>query len=123
MDTKPSRFELRLPADLAAAIDAWRRSQPDIPDRAEAARRLMRTGLSAHDAREAAKHSAPPPPDKIGDDEKGVASTDTLGGSQDVRHAPPRPPQSAVRSRAFVATQEVTPRFKTGKLPIPPRRL
>ena len=42
---KPTRFELRLPASMAAAIDAWRRQQVDLPNRAEAARRLIELGL------------------------------------------------------------------------------
>ena len=46
-DRKPTRFELRLPAELGDEIDAWRRSQPDLPPRAEAARRLIEAGLRA----------------------------------------------------------------------------
>jgi hypothetical protein len=45
MDQKPTRFELRLPPDLGAGIDEWRRHQPDLPNRAEAARRLIEAGL------------------------------------------------------------------------------
>ena len=47
MERKPTRFELRLPPELADQIDAWRRSQPDLPPRAEAARRLIEVGLKA----------------------------------------------------------------------------
>src|SRR4051812_34628873 len=42
---KPSRFEIRLPPDLEDRIDEWRRAQPDLPPRAEAARRLIEAGL------------------------------------------------------------------------------
>jgi hypothetical protein len=44
---KPSRFELRLPAELSDEIDRWRREQPDLPPRAEAGRRLIELGLKA----------------------------------------------------------------------------
>jgi hypothetical protein len=47
MERKPSRFELRLPPELGDEIDDWRRKQPDIPPRAEAARRLIEFGLKA----------------------------------------------------------------------------
>lgn len=46
MERKATRFELRLPAELGDAIDLWRRSQPDLPNRAEAARRLIEMGLA-----------------------------------------------------------------------------
>jgi metal-responsive CopG/Arc/MetJ family transcriptional regulator len=45
MERKPTRFELRLPPELGDEIDDWRRKQPDIPSRAEAARRLIEIGL------------------------------------------------------------------------------
>lgn len=47
MERKPTRFEIRLPPELADGIDAWRRQQPDLPARAEAARRLIEVGLNA----------------------------------------------------------------------------
>ncbi len=47
MERKPTRFELRLPPELGDEIDAWRRQQPDLPPRAEAARRLIELGLQA----------------------------------------------------------------------------
>ncbi len=47
MDRKPTRFELRLPPELGDEIDQWRRQQPDLPSRAEAARRLIEAGLKA----------------------------------------------------------------------------
>jgi hypothetical protein len=53
---KPSRFELRLPPELGDEIDSWRRQQPDLPPRAEAARRLIELGL------EATKGAAAPTP-------------------------------------------------------------
>lgn len=49
-EAKPTRFELRLPVELGAAIDDWRRQQPDLPPRAEAARRLIEIGLSKADS-------------------------------------------------------------------------
>jgi hypothetical protein len=51
------RFELRLPAELAEGIDRWRREQPDLPNRAEAARRLIELGLAS------IALNAPPPPE------------------------------------------------------------
>jgi hypothetical protein len=42
----PVRFELRLYGDLGAAIDDWRRAQPDLPSKNEAIRRLVELGLS-----------------------------------------------------------------------------
>jgi len=48
MERKPSRFELRLPPELADQIDGWRRDVPTIPPRAEAARRLIEIGLAAY---------------------------------------------------------------------------
>ncbi|MCE2580763.1 hypothetical protein LDL36_20390 [Komagataeibacter sp. FNDCR1] len=47
MEQKPTRFELRLPPALGDQIDEWRRQQPDLPTRAEAARRLIQLGLEA----------------------------------------------------------------------------
>ena len=34
------------PADLLAALDSWRRSQPDLPNRREAIRRLLAIALT-----------------------------------------------------------------------------
>jgi hypothetical protein len=53
------RLEIRLPPDLAARIDRWRRDQPDLPNRAEAARRLIELGLAHVDLA-----SAAPPPER-----------------------------------------------------------
>ena len=36
----------RLQPELLAAIDAWRREQPDLPSRPEALRRLAQSGLA-----------------------------------------------------------------------------
>lgn len=33
--------------DIRAALDEWRRAQPDLPSRAEALRRLVRLALDA----------------------------------------------------------------------------
>jgi hypothetical protein len=52
------RLNLSVSKTLLRAIDDWRRVQPDIPARAEAARRLIEQGLDAHrvvDARRAAQ--------------------------------------------------------------------
>ena len=40
-------YTLRLPADFWPLVDAWRRTQPDLPTRAEAVRRLVAAGLGA----------------------------------------------------------------------------
>jgi hypothetical protein len=41
------RVEVRLNAELLAAVDAWRRHEPDLPPRAEAIVRLAAIGLEA----------------------------------------------------------------------------
>jgi len=51
MERKPTRFELRLPPELGDQIDEWRRLQPDLPARAEAARRLIELGLEVSKGR------------------------------------------------------------------------
>jgi len=45
MQEKPIRFEIRLQPGLSIKIDGWRRQQPDLPSRAEAARRLIEIAL------------------------------------------------------------------------------
>jgi hypothetical protein len=45
MERKPIRFELRLSPELADEIDWLRRQLPDLPARAEAARKLIEVGL------------------------------------------------------------------------------
>jgi hypothetical protein len=55
MERTPTRFELRLPPALGDAIDEWRRVQPDLPARAEAARRLIEMGLEVAKAQVAKK--------------------------------------------------------------------
>ncbi len=40
------RLNLALPKSLVRAIDVWRRVQPDIPTRSEAARRLIEASLT-----------------------------------------------------------------------------
>jgi hypothetical protein len=42
---------VRLQPDLAKQIDAWRRTQDDLPGRAEALRRLAEIGLKAKPAK------------------------------------------------------------------------
>ena len=41
----PRLVQLRLPQDLAKAVDDWRRTEDDIPSRSEAMRRLIEKGL------------------------------------------------------------------------------
>jgi hypothetical protein len=40
-------FNMRVPGDTLRRIDEWRRRSPDLPTRAEAARRLIEIGLRA----------------------------------------------------------------------------
>ena len=47
-DTPSTRFEMRAPKTWLARVDDWRRSQPDIPPRAEAIRRLVDETLDKH---------------------------------------------------------------------------
>jgi hypothetical protein len=42
-----ARFEVRLPIDFLKAVDQWRRSQDDLPNRSEAIRRLVEAGIKA----------------------------------------------------------------------------
>jgi len=39
-------FQMRVTDDWLAYIDEWRRSQPDLPSRSEAIRRLVEIGLN-----------------------------------------------------------------------------
>jgi hypothetical protein len=39
------RFEMRVSAELLAAIDAWAHAQPDRPPRATAVKRLIAIGI------------------------------------------------------------------------------
>jgi hypothetical protein len=41
------QFQMRASADFLVRIDEWRRTQPDIPSRAEAIRRLVDIALSS----------------------------------------------------------------------------
>lgn len=43
--TSSERFEMRVPSDWLAKVDDWRRTQDDLPSRAEAIRRLVEKGL------------------------------------------------------------------------------
>ena len=45
MPEKTERFEMRVGSSFLAAIDDWRRKQPDLPSRAEAIRRLVEQAL------------------------------------------------------------------------------
>lgn len=44
-DLKTKRFEMVASERWVAAVDDWRRIQPDLPSRAEAIRRLVEAGL------------------------------------------------------------------------------
>ena len=41
----PVKLALGITEDMEAAIDAWRRQQPDLPSRSEAIRRLVEKAL------------------------------------------------------------------------------
>lgn len=45
MQLYPINYMMRVDQAFLDAIDDWRRTQPDIPSRAEAIRRLVRKGL------------------------------------------------------------------------------
>ncbi len=45
MVPKSERFEMRLDPDLLARVDQWSATQPDVPSRAQAMRRLIEMGL------------------------------------------------------------------------------
>jgi hypothetical protein len=44
---KSERFEMRAAPELLSRIDEWRRVQPDLPNRSQAIRRLIETGLKS----------------------------------------------------------------------------
>ena len=44
---KDKTFQMRVSEDFLRKLDAWRRTQPDLPSRAEAIRRLVDKGLKA----------------------------------------------------------------------------
>jgi len=46
---KPTRLDIYPHPELVSALDRWRRDQPDLPPRAEAARRLIELGLAKSD--------------------------------------------------------------------------
>ena len=43
--TASERYEMRVPAEWLERIDGWRRTQDDLPSRAEAIRRLVDLAL------------------------------------------------------------------------------
>lgn len=49
-DMKTERLEMRAKPEWLAAIDDWRRRQPNIPSRTEAVRQLVELGLQAAQA-------------------------------------------------------------------------
>jgi len=50
------RFEMRATEAWLAAVDDWRRTQPDLPSRGEAIRRLVEQALSHSQPRPAGAH-------------------------------------------------------------------
>ena len=51
-DALPVRFEMRASEKWIAAVDDWRRMQPDIPSRAEAIRRLVTQSVGGKGVRQ-----------------------------------------------------------------------
>ncbi len=49
--TNDKVFQMRATAEFLRRIDDWRRTQPDLPSRAEAVRRLTELGLTASKVR------------------------------------------------------------------------
>lgn len=45
-ELKSIRLQMVIAPSQVAAIDAWRKDQPDLPSRSEAIRRLVELGLS-----------------------------------------------------------------------------
>lgn len=46
-DNEPRRLNIVAPVGWVARVDAWRRTQPDLPNLSEAIRRLVDVGLEA----------------------------------------------------------------------------
>ncbi|TCZ65563.1 hypothetical protein EXY23_05180 [Roseicella aquatilis] len=64
MDTEPKdqRVPVMMSVSEVRTVDAWRRSQDDLPSRSEAIRRLVAAGLgAAPESRTAARKPAPKP--------------------------------------------------------------
>ena len=51
MQQKSERFEMRLEPATLKRVDEWRATQPELPSRAEAIRRLINSGLSKDERR------------------------------------------------------------------------
>ena len=51
-------FQMRASAEWLRRVDDWRRTQPDIPSRAEAIRRLVDAGLQASEAQKMPQRKA-----------------------------------------------------------------
>ena len=45
--SKTERFEMRMDPSLLESLDAWRKTEEDIPSRAEAIRRLVESGIAS----------------------------------------------------------------------------
>lgn len=65
-DNLTERMNLNVSPATIRAIDDWRRVQPDIPSRAEAARALIMRGIEADKAAPGAASKADPAPRKRG---------------------------------------------------------
>jgi metal-responsive CopG/Arc/MetJ family transcriptional regulator len=46
-DQRFERFDMKVPPGFLERLDQWRRKQPDLPNRSEAVRRLVETGIAA----------------------------------------------------------------------------
>jgi hypothetical protein len=54
------RLQIVVDAEFLAAVDGWRRKQPDVPNRSEAIRRMVKiVGRDAAEAERAAKKRPP----------------------------------------------------------------
>jgi hypothetical protein len=53
----PEKFQMRVSPEFLALIDEWRRTQRDLPPRAEAIRRLVAMGTDHRSAQSALAHA------------------------------------------------------------------
>lgn len=61
-ETLSERLNLAVSTSLVREIDDWRRAQPEIPTRAEAARALIRLGIDAARKGATTARARPPKP-------------------------------------------------------------
>jgi len=57
VEEESGRLHMAVPMSWLRKIDAWRRRQPDLPNRSEAVRRLVDAGMN-HKARERKRRRA-----------------------------------------------------------------